>query len=140
MKKFIVIALILMLSATAMFSIGGCSKREETLVVCNWADYIDESVITEFEQYYLEKTGKKIKVDYRTEDTNELMIQKLLEGNTDYDVMCPSDYAIEKLTASNSLQEITRANITNYANIDTSTLGLAFDEKINILFLICGEL
>lgn len=129
MKKFIVMALILMLSATCLFGTGGCTKRENTLIVCNWADYMDEDILPEFEKYYYEQTGKKIKVDYRALDTNEIMLQQLLEGGEDFDVMCPSDYAIEKLISSNALSKITRENITNYSKIDPTTLGLAFDKN-----------
>ncbi|MBR1869175.1 MAG: spermidine/putrescine ABC transporter, partial [Bacteroidales bacterium] len=79
-------------------------NRDEILKVYNWSDYIDESVLGEFEQWYKEKTGEDIKVVYQTFDVNETMLSKIEKGHEDYDVVCPSDYIIERMLNNSLLQ------------------------------------
>ena len=63
----------------------------DTIIVYNWGDYIDPSLITQFE----EETGYK--VIYETFDSNEAMYTKIKQGGTNYDVAIPSEYAIHKM-------------------------------------------
>lgn len=65
--------------------------------VYNWSNYIDESVIPEFEQWYEQHTGEPIKVIYQTFDINETMLSKIEKGHEDFDLTCPSDYIIERM-------------------------------------------
>ncbi len=97
MKKFIaILAAALMLCA--------CSEdRSHILKVYNWADYIDEALLGEFEQWYEEQTGEPVKVIYQTFDINETMLSKIELGHEDYDVVCPSDYIIERMLSSDLL-------------------------------------
>ena len=95
------------LAAAAML----CScmqNRDQILKVYNWSDYIDESVIPEFEQWYEEQTGLKIKVIYQTFDVNETMLSKIEKGHEDFDVICPSDYIIERMLQNHLLLPIDR--------------------------------
>ena len=97
MKKFFAImAAALMLCA--------CSEdRSHILKVYNWADYIDEALLGEFEQWYEEQTGEPVKVIYQTFDINETMLSQIELGHEDYDVVCPSDYIIERMLSSDLL-------------------------------------
>ncbi len=74
-------------------------------------EYIDPDTITMFE----EETG--IKVVYDEYETNEIMYPKVEAGATAYDVLCPSDYMIQKLIENDLLQEINFDNIPNVKNI-----------------------
>lgn len=88
--------LFIFLSAVAM--ICSCqTERTNVVKVYNWSNYIDESVIPEFEQWYEEQTGDPIKVIYQTFDINETMLAKIEKGHEDFDVVCPSDYIIERM-------------------------------------------
>lgn len=89
--KFIAAAVI------AASAISCSSDRSQILKVYNWSDYIDESVIPEFEEWYYEQTGETVKVIYQTFDINETMLAKIEKGHEDYDVVCPSDYIIERM-------------------------------------------
>ena len=104
MKKIIyIISLALMLI--------GCSSSEERsriLKVYNWADYIDEELIGEFEQWYEEQTGESISIIYQTFDISETMLSKIELGHEDYDVVCPSDYIIERMLANDLLLPLER--------------------------------
>ena len=82
--------------------------RNQILKVYNWADYIDEDLITEFEEWYKTETGQEVEVIYQTFDINEVMLTKIEKGHEDYDVVCPSEYIIERMLRNNLLQPINR--------------------------------
>ena len=86
-----------------------CSTdRSSILKVYNWADYIDEELLEEFEQWYFEQTGEKVEIIYQTFDINETMLSKIELGHEDYDVVCPSDYIIERMLMKDLLLPIDR--------------------------------
>ena len=102
MKKMVALTLALLMAASLFLS--GCSVRKDTsdsensgssngsgsgdrvVNVCSWGEYIDESLIDQFE----EETG--IKVNYQTAESNEVLYSQLSMGGVDYDVIVPSDY------------------------------------------------
>ena len=84
--------------------------------VYNWGEYIDEDVIAEFEA----ETG--IKVVYDTFETNEEMYPIIEAGGVSYDVVCPSDYMIEKMIANNLLAEINFDHIPNMKYLSESIM------------------
>ncbi len=82
----------------ALLVFAGCnSNRDKVLKVYNWSNYIDESVLPEFESWYEQQTGEEIHVIYQTFDINEVMLSKIEKGHEDFDVVCPSDYIIERM-------------------------------------------
>lgn len=84
---------ILALSAVSVFA----EDRSDVLKVYNWSDYIAEGVLDDFKSWYKEQTGENIDVIYMTFDVNEAMLSKIEKGHEDYDVVCPSDYIIERM-------------------------------------------
>ena len=93
----------------AVLFLAGCSEdREHILKVYNWADYIDEELIDEFEVWYEEQTGEPVEIIYQTFDINETMLSKIELGHEDYDVVCPSDYIIERMLANDLLLPLDR--------------------------------
>lgn len=132
---------------------------DDTIVlrVCNWEEYIDEggwddedtidlesgsikgenSMITDFENWYYENYGKKVKVQYSCLGTNEELYNMLTLGD-DYDVICPSEYMIMKLMAEDWLEPFTNdfydTSVDNnyYAKGVSPFIKKTFDEnKIN---------
>ncbi|MGX8708564.1 MAG: ABC transporter substrate-binding protein [Bacteroidales bacterium] len=91
MKKFLFAA------ALSALLLSCSSNRDQVLKVYNWSDYIDETALTDFESWYKEQTGEDIKIVYQTFDINETMLSKIEKGHEDYDVVCPSDYIIERM-------------------------------------------
>lgn len=106
---------VLLLTAFFVLALTGCGKGASSengeVIVYNWGEYIDPDTITMFE----EETG--IKVVYDEYETNEIMYPKVEAGATAYDVLCPSDYMIQKLIENDLLQEINFDNIPNVKNI-----------------------
>ena len=99
--------LFILLAAAIMFF--GCSEdRDHILKVYNWADYIDEDLLDEFEDWYYEQTGEEVEIIYQTFDINETMLSKIELGHEDYDVVCPSDYIIERMLRSDLLLPINK--------------------------------
>ena len=88
---------IISILAAALMVAACSSDRNHILKVYNWSDYIDEDLIGEFEEWYEEQTGEPVKIVYQTFDINETMLSKIEKGQEDYDVVCPSDYIIEKM-------------------------------------------
>lgn len=112
--------LILVIGAALIFA--GCGgEKQETLNVFNWGEYIDEDLISKFE----EETG--IKVNYETFSTNEDMYVKVKSGGSSYDVLIPSDYMIEKMAKEDLLQELDYSKIPNITNISPMFQDLIFD-------------
>ena len=122
------------LLAVAALILGSCAPdRSQILKVYNWSDYIDESVIPEFEEWYQEQTGETVKVIYQTFDVNETMLSKIEKGHEDYDVVCPSDYIIERMLASDLLLPIDRdfGQTPNYIDDNLSPyIRSCFDKMI----------
>ena len=107
---------LLILAATVIAAVSCNSDREHVLKVYNWSDYIDEYV----EQWYKEQTGEEITVVYQTFDVNETMLSKIEKGQEDYDVVCPSDYIIERMLNNGLLLPLDFASIPDSINYITN--------------------
>ena len=128
--------LYLLLAIVPAFSIGltSCSNStngetgSQVLRLLNWEDYIylqdveegyeNEDMIVQFEQYIKENYPQygNVKVVYDTTDTNETMFNELQTGKTHYDLICPSDYMIQKLLSLELLEKLDRSKMPNYVN------------------------
>lgn len=108
MKKIISLIFV---STLSLFMFAGCGKDASSVngevIVYNWGEYMDPEVLDMFE----EETG--IKVVYDEFETNEIMYPKIEAGASEYDLICPSDYMIQKLIENDLLQEINLDNIPN---------------------------
>ncbi|MGN0153275.1 MAG: extracellular solute-binding protein [Lachnospiraceae bacterium] len=110
-KKYVLAAAVLLIL------IGGAAfilneESSEKVIVYNWGEYLDPEVIDMFE----EETG--IEVIYDEYETNETMYPKVEAGAAEYDVVCPSDYMIQKMIQNDLLAEIDFDHVPNAKNID----------------------
>ena len=115
-------------SAIPVQATGGQTENDTIVLrVCNWEEYIDEggweddevidldsgdifgenSMIQDFEQWYQDTYGKKVRVEYSTFGTNEELYSQLNLGNV-YDLVCPSDYMIMKLLKEDKLEPLSK--------------------------------
>lgn len=109
MNRFFKIVVVL----TFLWSLlSACGRTEEErshiLKIYNWADYMDEEVLAEFPQWYKEQTGEDIRIIYQVFDINEIMLTKVELGHEDFDLICPSEYIIERMLKKNLLLPIDR--------------------------------
>ncbi|MBR3767206.1 MAG: spermidine/putrescine ABC transporter substrate-binding protein [Clostridia bacterium] len=131
MKKKIIS---LLLTALLVFALASCnntpgnSGEAQSINVYNWGEYIDQSVLDDFEA----ETG--IKVNYTTYASNEEMYSKIVSGAASYDVIIPSEYMISKMISEDLLAELNFDNIPNYKYIGEEYRGLSYDpdEKYSV--------
>jgi len=115
------------LAATALIAaavlVAGRNAGKPVVNVCSWGEYIDESLIEQFEQ----ETG--ITVNYQTAESNEALYSLLKSGAGDYDVVVPSDYMISQLIEEDMLEELDYSNIPNFSLIDERFKNLPYDPE-----------
>ena len=107
----------------AVVLLTGATNAQPVVNVCSWGEYIDEDLITQFE----EETG--IIVNYQTAESNEALYSLLKSGAGDYDVVVPSDYMISQLIEEDMLAELDYSQIPNYALISDRFKGLTYDPQ-----------
>ncbi|WP_347563285.1 extracellular solute-binding protein [Lactonifactor sp. BIOML-A4] len=112
-RQVIPVTLILLIVGGGIFyRVQGTSSSNEQVVVYNWGEYLDPEAIELFEK----ETG--IDVVYEEYETNEIMYPKILSHAISYDVVCPSDYMIQRMIENDLLAEINWDNVPNIKNID----------------------
>lgn len=130
MKKLSVILIAIMLVfSSSLFT--GCGENGATVLkVCNCEDYIAEDICERFEEYMAEK-GKNVKVEYSTYGTNENLYNdlKIADGYA-YDLVCPSEYMIEKMAKEGMLAEIPDGGASVYDEYASPYIKNIFNEKI----------
>ena len=115
---------------------ANAAEETVTLRVCNWEEYIDlgdwdeeetielpsrdiigeNSMVEDFEEWYYETYGTRVKVEYSTFGTNEDLYNMLTLGDV-YDLVCPSEYLIMKLMAEEALVPLSDAFLTGPTKI-----------------------
>lgn len=111
------VAFILVIGSIFLFR----NKNNEQVIVYNWGEYLDPEVLNIFE----EETG--IEVVYDEYETNETMYPKVASKAAEYDVVCPSDYMIQKMIENNLLAEIDFDQVPNIKNIDPNYIKQSRD-------------
>lgn len=111
MRKIKLISICIVILALTFIA---CKQKDDkhTLVVYNWGDYIDPSLIEKFEQ------EEGVDVIYNEYSTNEDLFVKLKNSTEQIDIVIPSDYMLERLIKKDLIQKINTKNIPNYKNIN----------------------
>ena len=119
MRKILVLFLPIILALT----LASCSgSTEGDLKIFNAGEYIDEELITAFEKRY------GASVSYVTFDSNETAITKMKSEY--FDLVIPSDYAIEQLKMSNMIKPIDWSRIEGFTKEDLAEPVLEITEKL----------
>jgi len=107
-------------AATAALACAGASVAlaadPKVLNVYNWSDYVADDTIKNFEK----ETG--IKVNYDNYDSNEVLMAKLVAGNSGYDIVVPSSHFAKLQIQGGLLQKLDRSKLTNWGNLDATLL------------------
>lgn len=123
MKKYL-IAAVGVVAALALTSCSGNSDddgKATELNVYSWADEIPQSVFDAF----TEETGIKVNVD--SFDSNETMISKLAAGNSGYDIIEPSQYAVQQLVGQELIEELDKSQIEGLDGIAEKFADPSYD-------------
>lgn len=117
------VTILLIIGSIALYQKSGATT--EQVIVYNWGEYIDPVVL----EMFTEETG--IEVIYDEYETNETMYPKVANGAAEYDIVCPSDYMIQKMIDNDLLAEINFDNVPNIKNIDENYMiqSREFDPK-----------
>ncbi len=112
--------------ALPLSSCGRSSKGEQTLRLLNWEDYIyeqdiasgyeAEDLVDQFVEYAKGYGYDNVTVIYDTTDTNETMYNELATGKSEYDLICPSDYMMQRMLAADLLEPLDMDKIPNYTS------------------------
>jgi len=110
---------------------AGTSNEEKKLNIFCWAEYIPQAVLDGFTK----ETGIQISVENYA--SNEELIGKLLAGGGKYDLIQPSEYAIEVLIKDNQLIPLNQAALTNLGNLAPEFRSMVFDpgNKYSVPFM-----
>lgn len=123
MKKYFSLSFLFLLMGAMVTSCKGTSanqKESNVLRIYNWQDYIfegddeNDSVIDQFIDYYYKTYGERIEVEYYTFETNENMLNVLKTGKSSYDLICPSDYTIQKMIKEGMVEPLDMSLLDNY--------------------------
>jgi len=85
--------------------------------IYNWSDYIDPMLLKRFTK----ETG--IKVTYDTFDSNEVLETKVLQGNTGYDVVVPSNHNIPRYIAAGAIQPLDKKLLPGVDKLDPGVMA-----------------
>jgi spermidine/putrescine transport system permease protein len=102
-----------LLSASGLLTACGTTekKSDKRIVVFNYGDYIDRDVLKQFEK----ETG--ISVAYEEFLTPEAMYTKFKNGTIHYDLICCSDYMLDKMIQEKDVRKIDMKQLSNAHNI-----------------------
>ncbi len=101
----------------------GATSSQPVVNVCSLGEYIDEDLITQFE----DETGTR--VNYQTAESNEALYSLLKSGGADYDVIVTSDYMIAQLMEEEMLEELDYSRIPSFELIDERFRHLPYDPE-----------
>ena len=99
------------LGMTAIVALGTSAAFAEEVRVYNWSDYIDEELLSKFE----EETG--LTLIYDVFDSNEVLETKMLAGGSGYDVVVPSGTFLQRQIQAGAFQELDAAKLSNAGNL-----------------------
>jgi spermidine/putrescine transport system substrate-binding protein len=98
------ILLLFIVLVSLLISCGDSDEsRKKVLKIYNWADYIDEDLLKEFPEWYKEQTGEEVKIVYQVYDMPEVMYTKVSMGKEDFDLVCPTQYLIQRMLKNDLL-------------------------------------
>jgi spermidine/putrescine transport system permease protein len=113
---------ILTLLPLVLLLVQSCDRQETpSLDLFAWSEYIPQEVIDGFTK----ETG--VKVNYETYDSNEAMVTKLAQGSARYDLIQPSEYAVENLIRRAMLEPLDPSQIPNAKNLDEAYRDPSYD-------------
>lgn len=118
MKRFV----IGLMAATALVAVAaGHAAADGKLNIYNWGNYTNPELIKKFEETYT------VEVTLDDYDSNEIMLAKVREGNTGYDIVVPGDYMILVMIEQDLLAKVEPNKMENFKNLDPKWVDVWWD-------------
>ena len=108
---------LLLATALILSACGQSGPKPAVLHLYNWSDYIDPKILADFTK----ETG--IKVVYDTFDSNEVLETKVLQGQTGYDLVVPSNHNVPRYVAAGAIEPLDRSKLKNLGNLDPKVMA-----------------
>ncbi len=93
------------------------ARASDTLHIYNWSDYIDPALLADFTK----RTG--VKVVYDTFDSNEVLETKVLQGDTGYDLVVPSNNNVARYIQAGAIEPLDRARLAGLDKLDATIMA-----------------
>ena len=111
------------MTAVAALAAGmGPALADGELLIYNWGDYTNPKLIEKFEKQF------NVKVTLDVYDSNEVMLAKVREGNTGYDIVVPSDYTVKIMVDDGLLEKTEPSQMANFKNVDPKFVNVYWDD------------
>ena len=98
------------------------ASAQETLNLFNWTEYMNPKIIKQFESKY----HVKVVQTYYSSNA-ELMAKLMAGGASQYDVVVPSNYMIQRLAEAKLIQKLDKAKLSNFKNLMPQFQNTAYD-------------
>ncbi len=98
------------------------SKLSKDLHLYSWSDYLEPEVLADFETEY------GVKVTIEVYDSNEDMIAKVRPGNSGYDIVFPSDYAVDIMARDKLISKLDKSLLPNMVHLKSENINLYYDK------------
>lgn len=115
---------VLLFAAIFLFARQSWFSNERSITVLSWSVMFDHDRIAEFEK----KTGIRVYLNHY-ESNEELLVKLRAAQGAGFDLVAPSDYAIEKLVSEGLLKKLDRTKMPFFQTINPNLLGHYFDPK-----------
>ncbi len=97
-------------------------RPQKSITIAAWGDIFDPALLAEFQK----KSGIKINLSYYSSN-EELLVKLKKTGGKGFDLIVPSDYAVQLLREQNLLKKIDRSQLTFFHDLNPVLLGHSFD-------------
>ncbi|MEI4262465.1 extracellular solute-binding protein [Roseovarius sp. D0-M9] len=109
----------------AAVALAGPAWAEGELNIYNWGNYTNPELIEKFEEEF------DVEVNLDGYDSNEILLAKVREGNTGYDIVVPSDSTAQIMIEQGLLAEVKPNEMENFSNMDPQWIDVYWDEGRN---------
>ncbi|PVA09401.1 putrescine/spermidine ABC transporter substrate-binding protein [Pelagivirga sediminicola] len=109
----------------AAVTLAGTAWGEGELNIYNWGNYTNPELIEKFEKEF------DVKVNLDDYDSNEIMLAKVREGSSGYDIVVPSGYTVPIMIEQDLLAEVKPNEMENFGNVDPRWVDVYWDPGRN---------
>lgn len=112
----------ILMTATALGILPLAAFADGKLNIYNWGNYTNPALIEKFSKEF------NVEVTVDDYDSNEIMLAKVQEGNTGYDIVVPGDYMVQIMIEQGLLEQVEPNQMENFKNVDPKWVDVYWDQ------------